>query len=107
MTLRLSTSGESAARFRESYAARMERRRNGRPWRPPGRTSDEETVAFRDLVLSKIGRLTPKRFTRIHADVIDDWGDACPKRTWRALKWLVDNGRIARGDEGYLLSRRR
>lgn len=83
----------TAARFLGMYKPRV--------WRP---TSVEAARQYREVVLSKVGRLVPKWTQDIHNEVVAEWGDASPRRTWRALKELVKQGVIRRTEDGYLLA---
>jgi hypothetical protein len=79
-------------------------------YKPPPRNSViadamENARHYREVVLSKIGRLCPKKTTDIHVDVTDDWGEAHVRRTFSALRRLVEEGLIKRTADGYLLTR--
>lgn len=99
-----------AERFRDLYEARKVREAS---WRCPRPDLDpDEIAAFRDLVLSKISRLTPKRMKQIRREIEDDWGSVVERRIYRALYWLMSQGLIIRvgepraRDAGYVLSRK-
>jgi len=93
---------ESATRFRSVYDARQARRRAGRPWQPPQTLTAGALDAFRELVFSKIGRLTPRWATAIHKAVEAEWGEVDRRRVDRAIAWLVSCGTVRRTPEGYL-----
>ena len=61
---------------------------------------------FRELVLSKIGRLTPKWTSTIHQEVEEEWGTADRRRIDRVIAELVAQGLIERTPDGYLRSKR-
>jgi hypothetical protein len=102
VTQRFSTSTETGANFRAAYEDRMRRRDEGRPWQNK-RGSEEESKYFRELVLSKVGRLTPRWQKQLQEEVEAEWGPVCWRRLQRAVKWLVDHGEIVRTPDGYLL----
>ena len=106
MMPRRATSSESAAAFRLAFAARKERER----WRPralPKRWTLEATRCLREVVLDHIGRW-PRARAAIFAAVRDDFGaldlrrgSRDMRRLERALRWLVDAGKIVRVEGGY------
>jgi hypothetical protein len=66
-----------------------------------------ETDAVRASVLQQIGR-RPRRAAEIFVAVRDDYGSVGERRLWRAIEWLVANGKAARvgpsgKSEGYVL----
>lgn len=87
----------------ESFRASYERRAG----RPPMRREAKLPQEFRALVLSKIGRLTPKRTAAIVADVREDWGAEMRRRVERTLRALLEAGEVRRTDEGWLLVAKR
>lgn len=66
-----------------------------------------ERYEFRQVVISKIGRLTPRWTAEILSLVSEDWdrGSVTRRRVERALRWLRLNNRIRRTEDGYLLQR--
>jgi hypothetical protein len=100
--MRGTTAAEAAARFQTAYAARQARRRAGRPWQPPQTPTAEGLVAFREIVLSKVGRLTPRWRTTIHQAVEAEWGVVDRRRVDRAIAWLIALGAVRRTLDGYL-----
>jgi hypothetical protein len=63
-------------------------------------------AAFRALVLSKIGQLTPRWTSTIHQDVEAEWGVVDRRRIDRAIAWLVAVGAVRRTPDGYLRGRK-
>lgn len=63
----------------------------------------ESARHYREVVLSKVGRLVPRWTKEIHALAVAEWGDASERRTWNALKRLVRDGAVRRTEDGYLL----
>lgn len=70
-----------------------------------GKGNGGRRYEFRQVVLSKIGRLQPRWTAEIWTLVRDDLGDVCKRRVQRALRWLRLNNRVQRTADGYLLSR--
>lgn len=107
MTMRVTTSAETAANFRAKYQARQERRRAGRPWQPPRVWDPGEITCLRETMLAQVHRLTPRMPAQIYRRTIDEFGSCDEKRLDRALRWLKDTGRVVRVPDGYLLAPRR
>jgi hypothetical protein len=103
--VKAASASESAALFRSAYEARQERRRAGRPWQPPQTPTAEGLAAFRELVLSKIGRLTPRWTSALHQAVEAEWGSVDRRRIDRAIAWLVSLGAVHRTSDGYVRRR--
>ena len=110
MTYRPTTSRLTSERFAASYTRSNRRpKRRGRVAPQPDRCLAEivdEKLAFREMVLSKIGRLTPRHVAEIVSAAENDWGQVNPRRVDRALSDLVKAGTIERTPDGYLLARR-
>ena len=90
----LSRSDASAARFLSTYR------------RPPRTRVCTGPALYQEILLSKIGEFHAKAAGEIHRDVVDDWGRSSIRRTFRALRALVDGGLIVRRDDGYVRTRR-
>lgn len=73
-----------------------------------GKGNGGERYEFRQVVLSKIGRLTPRWTAELTSMVSDEWdrSKVYKRRVQRALAWLRVNNRIRRTEDGYLLERR-
>lgn len=91
-------SAESAARFLELRSRRAAAQKS---WRE--RWKVDETEYLRAVVLSKIGRLTPKTHREIYLDVVADYGPVAFERIQRHVRWLVDAGHVKREEDGFLL----
>ncbi|HEU4727654.1 MAG TPA: hypothetical protein VFT22_07190 [Kofleriaceae bacterium] len=63
-----------------------------------------ERYEFRQCVLSKIGRLTPRWTPEIRQLVSDDWGEVGLRKVQRAVRWLRINQLVRRTDSGYLVA---
>lgn len=62
---------------------------------------------FREIVLRHVGRLEPRQAMEIHRLVCDDYGRVSDRTVYRALRYLIETGQIAREPEGYLRARSR
>ena len=93
----------STTALAESFRATYERRAG----REPHTGSAHDVAGFRECVLAKIGRLTPKQTARIVADVRDDWGREMRRRVERTLRVLLEAGEVRRTDDGWLLVAKR
>ena len=72
--------------------------------RPPTTPSGDN---FREIVMTHIGRLEPRQAMEIHRRVCDDFGEVTDRTIYRALRYLLDTGKIVREPEGYLRARAR
>lgn len=52
-----------------------------------------ETHAIREALVAATGRY-PRSAMTLFAAVTDEWGPIGERRLWRAIKWLVDAGRL-------------
>lgn len=98
------SSTDSASRFNSTYAPRRAAERTLRS--PLMMAAAEQAEHFREVVLSKISRLTPKMPKQIASDVEDEWGgEVQVRRVFSALSRLLKEGKIKRTPDGYLLAR--
>lgn len=87
--LRMSSS-DTASRFLATY-------------REGPRHTAEVARSFREVVMSKIGRLVPRTATQIMQDVDSEWGCTNIRRIYNALSRLIKDGKVRRLSEGYVL----
>lgn len=104
------SSSETSARFLASFEARAGDLAQPRPvtGRPSREWSHSDTVLIREVLLGKVKRY-PRSALELFQDVLDDFGSCHERRLWRALRWLLERGRIARvgpkyNPEGYVRS---
>lgn len=74
---------------------------------PVATRSTEASRALRAMVLSKVGRLTPRWSGEIHELVESDWGTVTQRSIQRVLATLLKAGEIRTTPDGYLLVRAR
>jgi hypothetical protein len=104
--MRHTSSADTAAAFRLAFSARKERERR-RPRALPKRWTLEATTCLREVMLDHIGRW-PRARAAIFAAVRDDFGgldirrgSRDLRRLERALRWLLEAGKVVRVAGGY------
>lgn len=89
MTFRPSTSAETAERFVDRYEARVVAPRG---------------TAFREVLLSHLGRVTPKWPAQLRAELLHDWGYVGLRHVGRVVAELLEEGLIVRRADGYVMA---